>query len=236
MKEKAFSSGDSFKESKSKFRDAKKQYSENFQHQFYANDSVSVRKGLGQITNYKPSTPTSLLAPLTSWTSSTIVLKDNGLHQQQLSRAQWLFTPSPSTKVSPLSILKGGVQPALHKTEPPTEQLISCLQCSDIFNTSLETCHMPPCFKSSTIIPKKARLTGLSDYRPITLTSVVMKSFDRWVSPTSRTSPTPSQILYSSPTELTDQILLSTSSFGTWTAQEPTLGSYLWTSTLPSTL
>uniref|UniRef100_A0A8C4DKS3 Reverse transcriptase domain-containing protein n=1 Tax=Dicentrarchus labrax TaxID=13489 RepID=A0A8C4DKS3_DICLA len=54
---------------------------------------------------------------------------------------------------------------------------------TDIFNTSLEICHVPACFKASTIIPvpKKARTTGLNDYRPVALTSVVMKSFERLV-------------------------------------------------------
>ncbi|XP_010787373.1 homeobox protein OTX1 B-like [Notothenia coriiceps] len=54
---------------------------------------------------------------------------------------------------------------------------------TDIFNTSLETCHVPACFKTSTIIPvpKKTRITGLNDYRPVALTSVVMKSFERLV-------------------------------------------------------
>ncbi|XP_072234402.1 uncharacterized protein itprid1 [Leuresthes tenuis] len=46
---------------------------------------------------------------------------------------------------------------------------------TDIFNSSLETCHVPACFKASTIIPipKKTRLTGLNDYRPVVLTSVL---------------------------------------------------------------
>lgn len=54
---------------------------------------------------------------------------------------------------------------------------------TDIFNTSLETCHVPACFKTSTIIPvpKKPRPSGLNDYRPVALTSVVMKSFERLV-------------------------------------------------------
>ncbi|KAK3557160.1 hypothetical protein QTP70_024709 [Hemibagrus guttatus] len=40
-----------------------------------------------------------------------------------------------------------------------------------------------PCFKRSTIIPipKKPKITGLNDYRPVALTSVVMKSFERLV-------------------------------------------------------
>ncbi|KAF7644709.1 hypothetical protein LDENG_00217190, partial [Lucifuga dentata] len=50
---------------------------------------------------------------------------------------------------------------------------------TDIFDTSLETYHVPACFKSSTIIPvtKKPRTTGLNDYRPVAQTSMVMKSF-----------------------------------------------------------
>ncbi|KAK3509415.1 hypothetical protein QTP70_034170 [Hemibagrus guttatus] len=54
---------------------------------------------------------------------------------------------------------------------------------SQIFNRSLELCEVPACFKRSTIIPipKKPKITGLNDYRPVALTSVVMKSFERLV-------------------------------------------------------
>lgn len=52
-----------------------------------------------------------------------------------------------------------------------------------IFNRSLELCEVPFCFKCSTIIqiPKKASITGLNDYRPVSLTSVVMRTFERLV-------------------------------------------------------
>ncbi|KAK3557578.1 hypothetical protein QTP70_030509 [Hemibagrus guttatus] len=52
-----------------------------------------------------------------------------------------------------------------------------------IFNRSLELCEVPACFKHSTIIPipKKPKITGLNDYRPVALTSVVIKSFERLV-------------------------------------------------------
>ncbi|KAK3544058.1 hypothetical protein QTP86_000868 [Hemibagrus guttatus] len=54
---------------------------------------------------------------------------------------------------------------------------------TDIFNTSLETCHVSACFKTSAIVPvpKKTKITGLNDYRPVALTSVDMKSFERLV-------------------------------------------------------
>ena len=46
---------------------------------------------------------------------------------------------------------------------------------TNIFNSSLETCHVPAGFKSSIItpVPKKPWATGLNDYRPVTLTYVV---------------------------------------------------------------
>lgn len=52
-----------------------------------------------------------------------------------------------------------------------------------IFNASLELCRVPACFTASIIIPipKKAEVTGLNDYRPVALTSVVMKVLERIV-------------------------------------------------------
>ncbi len=72
-----------------------------------------------------------------------------------------------------------GVTPACLKT--CSEQLAHIF--SQIFNRSLELCEVPSCFKRSTIIPvpKKPKITGLNDYRPVALTSVVMKSFERLV-------------------------------------------------------
>ncbi len=53
-----------------------------------------------------------------------------------------------------------------------------------ILNRSLKLCEVPSWFKHSTIIipiPKKPKITGLNDYRPVALTSVAMKSFERLV-------------------------------------------------------
>ncbi|KAL0152550.1 hypothetical protein M9458_052273 [Cirrhinus mrigala] len=62
-------------------------------------------------------------------------------------------------------------------------QLSSIFTLTEIFNRSLELCIVPSCFKCSAIIPvpKKPKTTGLNDYRPVALTSVVMKSFERLV-------------------------------------------------------
>ncbi len=72
-----------------------------------------------------------------------------------------------------------GVTPACLKT--CADQLAPIF--TKIFNRSLELCKVPSCFKRSTIIPvpKKSKITGLNDYRPVALTSVVMKSFEKLV-------------------------------------------------------
>ena len=41
--------------------------------------------------------------------------------------------------------------------------------------------HVPVCLESSTIIPVPKKPTGFNDYRPVALTFVVMKSFERLV-------------------------------------------------------
>ena len=54
----------------------------------------------------------------------------------------------------------------------------------DIFNLSLSQSVVPSCFKMSTIVPvpKKAKATELNVYRPVALTSVIIKCFDRIIS------------------------------------------------------
>ena len=54
---------------------------------------------------------------------------------------------------------------------------------TDIFNQSLSQCKIPPCLKSSTIIPlpKKTTVSSLNDYRPVALTPVIMKCFEKLV-------------------------------------------------------
>ncbi|KAL0188228.1 hypothetical protein M9458_015327, partial [Cirrhinus mrigala] len=72
-----------------------------------------------------------------------------------------------------------GVAPACLKT--CADQLAPIF--SQIFNRSLELCEVPSCFKRSAIIPvpKKHKITGLNDYRPVALMSVVTKSFEELV-------------------------------------------------------
>ena len=54
---------------------------------------------------------------------------------------------------------------------------------TDNFNMSLIESVIPTCFKQTTIVPvpKNTKATCLNDYRPVALTSVAMKCFERLV-------------------------------------------------------
>ena len=54
---------------------------------------------------------------------------------------------------------------------------------TDIFNTSLSQAAVPTCLKSATIIPvpKKSKPACLNDFRPVALTPIIMKCFERLV-------------------------------------------------------
>ena len=55
--------------------------------------------------------------------------------------------------------------------------------CTYLFNASLNLHIAPVCFKAASVIPvpKKPKATAMNDFRPVALTSVVMKVFERLV-------------------------------------------------------
>ncbi|KAK3527130.1 hypothetical protein QTP86_012743 [Hemibagrus guttatus] len=100
--------------------------------------------------------------------------------------------PPPALRISEDDVRQIFLKQKRRKTPGPDGVTPACLKtCADqlafifsqIFNRSLELCEVPACFKRSTIIPipKKPKITGLNDHRPVALTSVVMKSFERLV-------------------------------------------------------
>ncbi|KAM9802209.1 uncharacterized protein ACBT44_014599 isoform 2-T2 [Syngnathus typhle] len=115
------------------------------------------------------STPLSSLSPTHSLAEAAPALQVREEEVRQMFRRQKTRkAPGPD-----------GVSPSCLKV--CAEQLAPTF--ARIFNRSLELCEVPSCFKSSTINPvaKKPAITGLNDYRPVALTSVVMKSFERLV-------------------------------------------------------
>ncbi len=192
-KEDAYKKGDKvlYKQAKytleKEIRVAKRNYSGKLRNKLSSSDSASVWKGLKDITNYKTPSPSTV---------ENQQLADD-LNEFYCRFGKTPFPP-PATPLSPtpaLKISEDDVSQVFRKNKrrkAPGPDGVSpvCLKsCADqlapiftqIFNRSLELCEVPSCFKRSTIIPvpKKPKITGLNDYRPVAITSVAMKSLER---------------------------------------------------------
>jgi len=182
---------------------AKKSYTEKLEKKFSANDPSSVWRGLEVLTNYKrPSPPTEdnhrladdLNVFYCRFDKPTSTPPNCSIIEQSppLSDSPLPSNPPPALRICEEDVSRLFQRQKIRKAPGPDGVSPSCLKvCADelspifteIFNRSLELCEVPSCFKRSLIIPvpKKSSITGLNDYRPIALTSVVMKSFERLV-------------------------------------------------------
>ncbi|KAK3574354.1 hypothetical protein QTP86_005145 [Hemibagrus guttatus] len=103
--------------------------------------------------------------------------------------------PPPNNQV--LCLSTADVRRTLHRVNPrksagpdniPGRVLKECAEqladvFTDILNISLSSAIVPTCLKTTTIIPmpKKSTVSCLNDYRPVALTPIVMKCFERLV-------------------------------------------------------
>ncbi|KAK3518670.1 hypothetical protein QTP70_007158 [Hemibagrus guttatus] len=184
-------------------RVAKRSYAKKLENQFSANDPVSVWKGLKDITNYKTPSPSTeanqqLAEDLNEFycrfetAGLTPHAPSEHLSTQPLTPPATPLSPPPALQISEDYVRQIFLKQKKRKAPGPDGVTPACLRtCADqlafifsqIFNRSLELCEVPACFKRSNIIPipKKPKITGLNDYRPVALTSVVMKLFERLV-------------------------------------------------------
>ncbi|KAK3535797.1 hypothetical protein QTP70_021110 [Hemibagrus guttatus] len=184
-------------------RVAKRSYAKKLENQFSSNDPASVWKGLKYITNYKTPSPSTeanqqLAEDLNEFycrfetASLTPHAPSEHLSIQPLTPPATPLSPPPALRISEDDVRQIFLKQKKRKALGSDGVTPACLKtCADqlpfifsqIFNRSLELCEVPACFKRSTIIPipKKPKITGLNDYRPVALTSVVMKSFERLV-------------------------------------------------------
>ncbi len=114
------------------------------------------------------------------------------LSTQPLTPPATPLSPTPAIQISEDEVRQVFRKQKRKKAPGPDCVTPVCLKsCADqlapiftqIFNRSLELCEVLSCFKRSTIIrvPKKSKITWLNDYRPVALTSVSMKSFEKLV-------------------------------------------------------
>lgn len=78
------------------------------------------------------------------------------------------------------------------------EQLAPVL--NDIFNISMDWAVVPAGYKTSAIIPvpKKPTVHSLNDYRPVSLTSIIMKCFERLIKDHIVSLSSPQHLIHSS--------------------------------------
>ncbi len=157
-------------------------------------------ESLKEITNYKtPSSSTvenqqqaDNLNEFYCRFEKTPHTRSGHLSTQPLTPPATHLSPTPAIQISEDEMCQVFRKQKRKKAPGPDGVTLACLKfCADqlapiftkIFNRSLDLCKAPSCFKLSTIIPipKKSKITGLNDYRPVALTSVVMKSFEKLV-------------------------------------------------------
>ncbi len=161
-------------------REAKRQYSRGIAHRFSdSRDSHSLWWG------HTPLRTTSLLrgpvtAPSpswTSWTPSSLTLRHK---TAQLHRRTHLLLATRDSVISRINAHK-----ALGPDNIPARVLRDCAEeltdvFTDIFNISSSQAVVHTCFKATTIVPvpKKSSPSCFNDYRPVALTSILMKCFE----------------------------------------------------------
>lgn len=173
-------------------RAAKRAYGQKINSYFTdTKDPRRLWQGIQSVTDYKPSPPpcednTDFLNSLNTF----------------FSRFEENNTTTPTKKpVNPdsttLQLDPADVRTTLLKVNPrkaagpdniPGRVLRDCADSltdvlTDIYNTSLNQAIIPASFKATTIVPlpKKSPVSSLNDYRPIALTSIMMKCFERLV-------------------------------------------------------
>ncbi|TKS65504.1 RNA-directed DNA polymerase from mobile element jockey [Collichthys lucidus] len=172
-------------------KEAKADYRRRIENHLDSNNSRQVWRGVQQLTNYK--------------TNRGAAKGDLALAEElNVFFARFEVTapdvPQPhhtAHSSTTLTLVEQEVRRTLRAVNPrkaagpdgvPGRVLRECADqlagvFTRIFNRSLAQSSVPPCLKSSTIVPlpKKPHITSLNDYRPVALTPVVMKCFEKLV-------------------------------------------------------
>ncbi|KAK0141960.1 RNA-directed DNA polymerase from mobile element jockey [Merluccius polli] len=174
-------------------REAKRLYAQKLNSHFMSDkDPRRLWQGFQNLTDYKP------LPLRTCHSDPSLPNELNDFYARfevnSIIPAQTL-PPSPTDQV--LQVSTAEVKRVLASVNPrkaagpdniPGRVLKDCAEqlsdvFTDIFNTSLSQAAVPTCLKSATIIPvpKKSKPACLNDFRPVALTPIIMKCFERLV-------------------------------------------------------
>ncbi|KAI4901873.1 hypothetical protein NFI96_006975 [Prochilodus magdalenae] len=173
-------------------REAKRAHGQSIHSHFRdSGDTRRMWQGIQAITNYRTTPPAC---------NSNASLPDALNHfytrfETQNGVAARKTTPPSDDQV--LCLTAADVRKTLRRLNPrkaagpdniPARVLRECADqltdvFTDIFNISLSSATVPTCLKATTIIPvpKKSSVSCLNNYRPIALTPIIMKCFERLV-------------------------------------------------------
>ncbi len=173
---------------------AKRQYKNKVEEHFNNNNPRSMWQGINNITGFKGNKPATVnIAASLPDELNTFYARfeaDNTAHTESAHT-------TAAEEVSPLtlsvadvtrSFKRVNIRKAVGPDGIPGRVLKACAfqlarVFTDIFNLSLSLSVVPACFKKSTIvpIPKKNKITCLNDCRPVALTPIFSKCFEKLV-------------------------------------------------------
>ena len=174
-------------------KDSKKNYRDKLESDLSTNNTRNMWQGLQKITQYKQA------SKFADTHDPTLPDKLNDFYGRfdRQNHQPVPDIPPCSDDSQPFTVSESDVKKLLENLnarkaggadEISPRLLRSCADqlagvFTDIFNWSLSLCKVPQCFKKSVIIPvpKKSTVSSLNDYRPVALTSVIMKTFERLV-------------------------------------------------------
>uniref|UniRef100_A0A8C8DGK4 Reverse transcriptase domain-containing protein n=1 Tax=Oryzias sinensis TaxID=183150 RepID=A0A8C8DGK4_9TELE len=171
---------------------AKRQYREKLDGFYSTADSGRMWRGLQHITDDRSSTITiSAADSLPDELNAFYTRFETSTPHTEGPLYSWTITPpSPPPVVSTAQVNKAlrriNTRKATGPDNIPGRALKACANeltdvLTSIFNLSLSQRVVPSCFKTTTIVPlpKKSPPTCLNDYRPVALTQIIMKCFER---------------------------------------------------------
>ena len=171
----------------------RKAYKDKLERKFQSGEANAVWQGIKTITDYKQKPASSSDDPTLPNQLNKFYARFDEANDTPITVPMHLPTELPP----PFVIQEAEVKKLLSKQNPrkasgpdgvSTATLRNCSEqlapvLTGIYNDSLRQGKVPSCFKASIIVPvpKKAKVSSLNDYRPVALTSVAMKVFERLV-------------------------------------------------------
>ena len=193
----AFRSGDAsaFKAAKydlrSAVKSAKRDYTRRLEHTLESTNRRDLWRGVKKIADYKPKSKKPLPDDpgLPDQLNTFYSRFEKPMPRPDLS--EWAAVPSHfriTTSDTRKEFKRLNARKATGPDNVSTRLLKSCADqlagiYTELFNWSLRVCKVPAIFKYSIIVPvpKCSPISSLNDYRPVAITSNVMKSFERLV-------------------------------------------------------